>query len=65
MFAYTNSTAISLLWRRPIIKSGEKVPIMPVHEHKPAKQFLDRIVLRPYLQSFIEMYILKICLIIG
>lgn len=34
-------------------KSGEKVLIVPVHEHKIGKQFPDRIVLRSSCKVFI------------
>lgn len=37
--------------------TGEKVIVVPVHEHKTAKQYSGKIVLRSYLQNFIERYI--------
>lgn len=37
--------------------TGEKVLVVAVHEHKTAKQYSGKIVLRSYLQIFIERYI--------
>lgn len=33
--------------------TGEKVLVVPVHEHKTAKKYSGKIVLRSYLQNFI------------